>query len=250
MERYAEVFGGAMWVYLKSDFIVNEVFYNDVNPFMANLFHCCKYSDEMYKNVKNLQPQNENLFNEYKEEIIELFGMSDFNIPDFNIAKKYAYIVTQIFSGIVNRKSKMVDLKGKYKSKFEAFVKRLENSEIKEKLSKIEVSNLSYDEFIKGVDGSDSYFYLDPPYYGTENLYDFHSFTKDNHRHLLEILKNEINGKWVLSYYEFDLLKEMFPEEKYQWERKEYKKASMASKGKNQSIGTEVLVLSKNINIL
>ena len=52
---------------------------------------------------------------------------------------KYAYIVTQVFSGLNPAKGKFIDLIGKYKSKFDAFRNRLIKPENVNKLKKIDV---------------------------------------------------------------------------------------------------------------
>lgn len=246
IDTYAEVFGGAMWVYLRSNFFAEKVYYNDVNPFMANLFSCCKHYDEFLGHLKSVKSQDQKVFDEYKKEVNELFDSGFNELYNFDVAKKYVYIATQVFSGIIKNKSKMVDLKGKYKSKYDVLIGRLEDTEIQEKISKIIPSCKTYEDFIPSVDHPETHLYLDPPYYNTENLYGFHDFNKDSHEHLLNILK-KIESQWILSYYEFDILKEMLPEDEYKWERKDYKKASMASKGKSQTVGTEVLVLSKDL---
>jgi len=44
----------------------------------------------------------------------------------------------------------------------------------------------------------------------------------------MDILKS-CQGKWILSYYEFDDLKKWFPEDVYVWKRKEYAKANSSS---------------------
>ncbi len=240
IKRYVEVFGGAMWVYINSDLIAEEVIYNDFNPFMANLFACCHEYKEFIPILEQNKAQDEKLFNKFKEEIL---NVKNIKFPDFNIASKYVYIVTQCFSGIMSKNVKMVNLKGKYKSKYYSFLDRLKKSKIQQKLDKLQVFNLSYDEIIPKIDDENTYFYLDPPYYSTENLYAFHNFTINDHKNLAKILKN-MKGKWVLSYYEFDDLHKWFPQNKYKWIKKDYKKASMASKGKKQSIGTELLVLN------
>ena len=45
IETYVEVFGGAFWVYIKSEVSASpqlkEVVYNDKNVFMVNLIKCC-----------------------------------------------------------------------------------------------------------------------------------------------------------------------------------------------------------------
>lgn len=137
----------------------------------------------------------------------------------------------------------MVDMNGKYRSKYLSFQNKLKDPKFREKLDKITVKNQSYSEILKNEDSEDTFFYVDPPYYGTEDLYGFHPFTKEDHHNLIELLKNT-KSKWMLSYYEFPQLLEWFPEDQWRWERKDYKKASMASKGKGQTVGTEVLVLN------
>lgn len=243
LDKYVEIFGGAFWVYLKSDFEAKDVVYNDVNPFMANLFACCTQYNKFLEYITKYDAQNTELFNEFRDEVAERFKTNDVQIPDFDLGAKYVYVATQTFSGIVNERVKMVDLKGKYKSKYYSFADRLKNGKIQKKLDKVRVSNVSYDDLIKQEDDGNTFFYIDPPYYGTENLYGFHSFGKEDHHKLIEMLKNS-ESKWILSYYEFPQLLEWFPETEWHWERKDYKKASMAKKGKNQSVGTEVLVMN------
>lgn len=239
---YAEVFGGAYWNYIKGDFDCDKAYYNDVNRFMVNLFACCARYEEFSKYVDATAPQDVHLFDQYKMEILDLLG-TDFDIPDFEIAHKYVYLVTQIFSGIMSDKAKMVDLKGKYRSKYLSFSDRLKKPKVQQRLDKIEAFNLSYEDFIPMVDSEDTVLYLDPPYYGTENLYAFHDFGLQDHERLISMMKS-CKSKWLLSYYAFDDLKKWLPEDTYRWEYKEFKKASMATKGGKQSVGTEVLIMN------
>lgn len=244
MKKYVEVFGGAMWVYINSNLTAEEVYYNDFNPFMANLFACCHEYKEFIPWLDKNKAQDGNLFNNFKEEILERIELDDkIKFPDFNLASKYVYIVTQCFSGIMSKNVKMVDLKGKYKSKYYSFLDRIKKPKIQQKLDRLQVSNLPYDKCILQHDDEDTYFYFDPPYYSTENLYAFHNFDINDHVILAKILQN-MKSKWTLSYYEFDKLHEWFPQDEYKWIKKDYKKASMASKGKKQTTGTELLVLN------
>ena len=242
IKTYAEVFGGAYWNYIRGDFTCDIAHYNDVNRFMTNLFACCQNYETLSKLVDSIEPQDVNRFNTYKTEILELLN-TDFSYPDHVIATKYVYLVTQIFSGIMSEKAKMVDLKGKYRSKYLSFADRLRKPAVQERLEKIQSHNLSYEEFIPMVDSEDTVLYLDPPYYGTENLYAFHDFGLKDHDRLISMMK-ECKSKWLLSYYVFDDLKKWLPEDQYHWELKDFKKASMATKGGKQSIGTEVLIMN------
>jgi len=144
----------------------------------------------------------------------------------------------------MSEKVKYVDLKGKYNSKYNSFTGRVKNPKVQKKLGKINVTSQSFEDFIPTIDDPKTFLYLDPPYYGTENLYAFHNFTKDKHKELADIL-NQCESSWILSYYEFPEMQEWYPWDKYVWFRKDFKKASMASSGKKQTVGTELLIIKE-----
>jgi hypothetical protein len=53
-----------------------------------------------------------------------------------------------------------------------------------------------------------------------------------------------IQGKFSLSYYDFVLLSEWFPQDQYRWEKKEFAKAAAAKKGQTQNMGEELLIMN------
>ena len=244
-KTYVEVFGGAMWVHLRSLFMSDKVVYNDFNRHMCNMFECARDWTEFHEILCTVDPQNKELFDSYKEQILDIIDNGNkFELGDIEIAKMYAYLVTQVFSGIMQKNTKMVDLKGKYKSKYLTLQNKLKSPLYQMRFNMItDVENLSFEELIPKYDDYDTFFYIDPPYYNTENLYAFHDFGLPQHEELMQILK-DMKGKWILSYYEFDDLVKWFPKDEYRWEYKDYKKASMASKGKDQSTGTEILIMN------
>jgi hypothetical protein len=54
----------------------------------------------------------------------------------------------------------------------------------------------------------------------------------------------ELKGKFSLSYYDFELLHQWFPEDEFRWERREFAKAAAATKGKKQNMGEELLIMN------
>jgi DNA adenine methylase len=245
MELYAECFGGAFWNYINGGFTAKEVVYSDFNRFMANMFACAKHPDKFLTHLTKIEAQDKDLFDKFKQEILDT--QENFNMPDFDIATMYIYIVTQSFSGIMSEKVEMVDLHGKYRSKYYAFINKLRNRRIRKRLDRVTVHNESYEKILDMYDGNDfskqRYFYLDPPYFQKEHLYAFHEFGRDSHQELAMKL-NSLKSRWILSYYQYDELNEWFPSDKYIWERMDFAKASMAAKGKAQSIGTELLIMN------
>jgi DNA adenine methylase len=256
METYVETFGGMYWCFFNMDLSkypnLKKVVYNDFNPLNYNLFQCIKNPTQLLEVINSIPCQQlgeENTPSIYKEQFnsfqSELFSDGfTINYPDYQIAAKYVYILTSVFSGSKPETSSFIDLKGKYKSKFLTFRDKLSKPDWIEHFLKItDVENMDFGDVIKKYDSPTTYIYLDPPYYKTENYYSNHDFTRDDHERLAKTLKN-IQGKFSLSYYDFPQLHEWFPEEVYRWEKKEFAKAAAAKKGVKQNMGEELLILN------
>ena len=238
---YAEIFGGAMWVYIAGHINCEKAIYNDFNKYMFNLFTCCKDYNKLYDIAILNKRYDKEIFNKCQRVIIEK-GMN-FEVPDFEMAACYAYVSTHVFSGIVKPTgNKMANDNGSNPgSKYNAFVNRLVNKDMNDKFDKLEAHNLSYEKIIEKIDGDDVLMYLDPPYYNTETYYSFHQFNKSDHRKLADILRT-CKSKFILSYYDFDNLTNWYSEDQYRYERKEYNKVSSSKAKKN--VGTEVLIMN------
>lgn len=78
-------------------------------------------------------------------------------------------------------------------------------------LNKIdEIHNYDYQKVIEMYDSESTFFYVDPPYMGKEEYYINHDFNKETHKELAEFLNN-IKGKFLLSYYYFDGIEDLYP---------------------------------------
>ena len=256
METYVETFGGMFWCFYNMDLKLypnlKEVVYNDFNPLNHNLFKCVQNPSELLKAVNNIpcQQRGESVTPSiYKEQFdsfqTELFA-SGFTINniDYEVAAKYAYILTSIFSGSKPETSGFIDLKGNYKSKFLTFRDKLSKPEWVEHFNKItKVENMDFADVIKKYDSESTYIYLDPPYWKTENYYSNHDFDREDHERLAKVLQ-DVKGKFSLSYYDFELLHTWFPESKYTWTMKEFAKAASAKKGVTQNMGQELLIMN------
>ncbi len=262
IESYIEPFSGAMWCFFNMNLnkfpYLKTVVYNDFNSLNANLFRCAKDHDNFYDEllkypcqqygVKDTPTEYKSMFEQFQKEVFDpklILG----DEPNFEIGAKYAYVLGQTFSGMKPATSSYIDLKGKYRSKFLSFVNKFKDQKYIDHLDKITfIENNDFEDVIKKYDSFNSFFYLDPPYKERENQYSNHNFDNHSHIRLKHILKN-IKGKWCLSYYDFPELSEWYPRSIYQWEKKDYKKASGASIGKKQSTGTELLIMNYNPTI-
>jgi DNA adenine methylase len=256
METYVETFGGMFWCFFNMDLTeypnLKKIVYNDFNPLNYNLFQCVKQPEILLEAINAIPCQQrgvENTPSIYKEQFDEfqkeLFSSGfTINYPDYQVAAKYAYILTQVFSGSKPETSSFIDLKGKYKSKYLTFRDKLSKPEWVEHFIKIShVENMDFADVIAKYDSPTTYIYLDPPYFKTENYYSNHDFDRNDHERLAKVL-HQVRGKFSLSYYDFELLHEWFPEEKYRWEKKEFAKAASAKKNTKQNMGEELLILN------
>ena len=305
IETYVEVFGGAFWVYMKSDVdnpLAKQHIYNDFNPYMVNLYRCASNPKQLSKFIdsknvplqsgENKSPLDEcrKFFYQCKDDMFaSTFAITTLRkiLEDKSIVKKerkalnetldfarkrrtevngqisekfgekikagrkdqmaamqYVFLLTNCFSGAAAVEATFTDDSKKNSSKFAAFHKKLTDEGNVRRLKNITAcENMSFEEVIAKYDSPTTYFYCDPPYWNTEDYYSLHGFGREEHFKLMNCLHN-MKGKFSLSYYDFDGLNDMYPKDKYNWETKEFVKASGARDGEAQSIGEEVLIMN------
>lgn len=256
METYVETFGGMFWCYFNMDLSqfpnLKKVVYNDFNPLNYNLFRCVQNPQELQIALDSITVQQLGQSitpPEFKEKFIsfqrEIFADDlEINAPNYELAAKYVYVITQVFSGSKPESSNFIDLKGKYRSKYLAFRDKLSNPKWVEHFIRItNFENSDFQQVIEKYDSPSTYIYLDPPYWKTENYYSNHDFDRNDHERLAQVL-NACQSKFSLSYYDFDLLHQWYPKERYRWEEKEFAKAAAAKKGVKQNLAKELLILN------
>ena len=257
IETYVEGFSGMFWVFFNMDLSkfpnLKTVVYNDFNRLNANLMKWSKQYDVLWEElskypcqqlgVVDTPPEYGEMFRQYQKEVFN----DDLVITDENsleIAGKYVYVLCQVFSGSKPETAAYTDYKGKYRCKVLIFMDKLKNPKYREHFDKITfVENMDFEDVVKKYDSPTTYFYMDPPYWKTENYYSNHDFGRDDHERLANVLHG-IQGKFSLSYYDFELLHTWFPETKYTWTMKEFAKAAAAKKGTTQNMGEELLIMN------
>jgi DNA adenine methylase len=183
------------------------------------------------------------MFREYQKEVFNPnLVITEENSLD--IAGKYIYVLTQVFSGSKPETAAYTDYKGKYRCKVLIFMDKLKHPKYREHFDKITfIENMDFESVVTKYDSPSTYFYMDPPYWKTENYYSNHDFDAKDHERLSKSIKS-IKGKFGLSYYDFPKLSEWFPKENFKWEQKNFKKAAAAKKDGTQNEGTELLIMN------
>ena len=276
-KTYTEVFSGAMWPYFKNDFsFCDKIIYNDLNPFLTNFFHCCSipefrdYLEEMNQpdGLIYFEKNNESyvyeeqysrfktLFQTYKKELYtdNIGKKVVIQMPDFEKGFKYAFLLRHAFSSISHEKIGFSYSASSYKPdkpcpepKIQILLRKLKKEENIDKLDNItKFECLDFQDHIEKYDSPETLFYLDPPYFSTEKNYyrGTDHFGEAGHARLAKLL-HKIEGKFILSYYDFEPLQKFFPKNKYRWEEKTFNRASTSIQKKDKDKGGhEVLIMN------
>jgi DNA adenine methylase len=214
---YVEPFSGSFGIYfcLDLDSYSNTKFvYNDINYFNYNLFKHLKNQDF----VKNLMSIKSTPY---------LYSLSKEKIFDCSDVDKAIYWLILLTCS----ESQVDVLNGEWKNDAEFEILKLKLKYNINYFQRIDyIYNSDYKKIIEKYDSEKTFFYVDPPYFKKERYYINHDFTEyENHIELSEILKN-IKGKFLLSYLNFPLLYEWYPNFNF--------------KSFNTFMGTEVLIMN------
>lgn len=200
IDFYVEPFGGMFGIYFCMDlskYQNTKFIYNDVNYLNFNLF----------KHLKNSEFISYFLEFNVTEDYYEIAKSNINNVNDFNKALYWLIILTC-------SKSQANLLDGVWSGDQEFEIMKIKIISNKNYLENIhDISNIDYKEIIKKYDSKDTFFYMDPPYFGKEKYYLNHDFIGvDKHHELSQVLKN-IKGKFALSYIFFDQLEDWYTDQ-------------------------------------
>jgi DNA adenine methylase len=197
ISTYVEPFGGMFGVFFAlrfSKFRDVKFVYNDINYLNYNLFNQLKNNTD-FINLVNETKVNQEI---YKKSLLDIFKEKD----NTQLALDWLVILTCSSPYEVGKYSWRDD------SEFEVFKMKWKAYQFH--VNKInEIHNLDYKKIIEMYDSESTFFYLDPPYMGRENLYLNHNFKEETHKELSEVLKN-IKGRFLLSYYYFDGIEDYY----------------------------------------
>jgi len=197
IKTYIEPFSGMYGIFFSldfSDFNNTQFIYNDINYLNYNLFNQLKNNDRLIEQIKEIKVDYEL----YKKSLSNLFKEKD----DSKLSIDWLIVLCCSSPYEVGRDAWRND------SEFEVF--KLKYKYYKENIDKISyIHNYDYKRVITEYDSDNSFFYVDPPYKGRENFYINHNFNINSHIELAEFLNN-IKGKFLLSYYYFDGIEDLY----------------------------------------
>ena len=234
-KRYIEPFVGSGKILFTKEPSEIEVI-NDADKKIANLFYCVAfYFDEFWDKAKWLL---------HSREMLTVFRRKmqtsePTQFGDVEHAVITYYVLVSSFSGKVGGSLRYAIEESEAKK----FItnKILNLRAIRKRLKNVIIECKDFEDIINTWDKPDTFFYCDPPYFGTEHYYAV-SFTKTDHERLLTLLK-QTKGKWILSGYHNELYDTVL--KGYPYTEKQLSKFSFgvtkSSKSKSKPPATEVL---------
>lgn len=226
--RFIDVFGGSGSVLLGNPNPPPFEVYNDFDRNLTNLFHCMK--ERTVATVRELGFCNLNSRDDFiavrrffkDEQFEDKYFSEELRLTDITFpppeAAELKEIRTRITKDYDVRRAAMFMklLRYSYSSSCKSYasqpfdIRRLFGliTELKNRMANVVVENQDFETLIKHYDRPDSFFYADPPYFSTEDMYAV-GFNLDDHVRLRDTLKN-IKGKFLLSYNDCPEIRELY----------------------------------------
>lgn len=228
-ERFVDVFGGSGSVLLGKPKIDNFEVYNDFDRNLVNLFHCMKErtmatirelgfcnlnSREDFNATRSFFNYNKSFTDDYLKEELKL---TEILFPPLE-AQELQEVRTKITTDYDVRRAAMFLklLRYSYSSGCKSFasqpfdIRRLFEliMQLESRMANVVVENQDFETLIKHYDRTDTFFYLDPPYFSTESMYAV-GFNWDDHVRLKDTL-SKIKGKFLLSYNDCAEIRDLY----------------------------------------
>jgi DNA adenine methylase len=186
---YAEPFVGMGGVFLRRSVAPKAEVINDASGDVANLFRVLR---EHYAPLMDLLRFR---FTS-RRDFDRLTATDPATLTDLQRAVRFLYLQRLAFGGKVAGRNFGVALR--IPGRFD--VTRLEPmlAELSERLADVVIENLGYAEFLDRYDAPDTLFYLDPPYFGSEDYYGAGLFERADFDRLAARLA-ALRGPFILS---------------------------------------------------
>ena len=226
--KFIDLFGGSGSVLLGNPKPPSFEVYNDFDKNLVNLFHCMKErtmatireigfcnlnSREDFTAIKKFF-ENEKFPESYLSEELLL---TEIMFPPLEANELKELRTRKTTDHDVRRAAMFLKLlRYSYSSSGKSFasqpfdIRKLFGliSQLQHRMANVIVENQDFETLIKHYDRPDAFFYADPPYFSTEDMYDV-GFGWDDHVRLRDTLKN-IKGKFLLSYNDCPEIRELY----------------------------------------
>jgi DNA adenine methylase len=196
---YCEVFAGAAWMLFKKEESKVEII-NDINTDLVILYRVVKnHLEEFIRYLKWILVARDE-FNRFKAEKPE-------TLTDIQRAVRFYYLLKMGYASRIRNPSFSVAPTGQ--PRFNLLRIEEELSAVHLRLARVYIENMHYADLIRRFDRPETFFYVDPPYYGYEDYYGDDIFHREDFGILRELLA-KIDGKFILSINDTPEIRKLF----------------------------------------
>ncbi|WP_417415370.1 DNA adenine methylase [Hoeflea sp.] len=198
--RYCEPFVGMGGIFFRRKCIPRTEVVNDWSGDVANLFRILQRHYPQLMDVMKYQLTSRREF--------ERLRLTDpATLTDLERAARFIYLQKTGFGGKVVGQTLGVDTGGTARFNFHRLAPILEK--VHERMARVVIENLPWQKFIDKYDKIDTLFYLDPPYWGCEDIYGKDMFDRDQFSQLAHCLRT-IKGRFILSINDVPDIRQVF----------------------------------------
>ncbi len=198
---YVEVFAGAAWLLFKKEENTSDVeIINDINLDLITLYRVVKHHlEEFIRYFKWILVSRDEFYRFRREEPETL--------TDIQRAVRFYYLLKLGYAARI--KAPAFSIATTSKPRLNLLRIEEELSAVHLRLARVFIENRPYAEVLSRFDKPDTFFYVDPPYYGCEDYYGDGIFSRDDFVKLRDILAG-LSGKFILSINDVDHIRDLF----------------------------------------
>lgn len=226
--RYVEVFGGGASILFSKKKKSNFEVYNDIQSNLVNLFNVVRYKPISFVNALGITQLNTRAdFTHLKNLLSGNYEQYRYLESELQTAKDtYHKIEYQKIKELLTTKAEDFDvnravnyfyiIRYSYSSGGQSFACRpislidvpITIFKASRRLKSVVIENKDFNDLIPHYDRDNTFFYCDPPYYQSENVYG-DLFSHNEHQKLFSLLSN-IKGKFLLSYNDCEFIRDLY----------------------------------------
>ncbi|QGA56145.1 DNA adenine methylase [Brucella sp. 2280] len=197
---YAEPFVGMGGVFFRRTSAPRAEFINDRSGDVVNLFRILQRHYPQFMDTLRFQITS-------RREFERLKASDPATLTDLERAARFLYLQRLTFGGKVAGRSFGVNRDTGSRFNLTTLAPLLQD--VHERLASVVIENLDWQVFIDRYDRPETLFYLDPPYWGTEDYYGKELFSRDQYEIMAERLAG-LSGRFILSINDVPEIRSIF----------------------------------------
>lgn len=199
-KMYAEPFVGMGGIFLRRRMAPRAEVINDISKDVYGLFRVLQAHYSYFVDYLKFHLAS-------RAEFERLQDVAPETLTDIQRAARFLYLQRMAFGGKVSNRNFGTHSDKSSRFNISRLIPMLDD--LHERLSGVVIECLPYGDFIARYDRPETLFYLDPPYWGSEDYYGKEVFTRDDFKQLAGILSG-IKGRFILSLNDTPGVRETF----------------------------------------